>query len=401
MNDNNPKENTPIIDATPLDAKPIDTASVDAEPIDEIQSTTESDVVEPAKKSRLKFHLILMLLLGVATWAFWTWAPQGQLLKAKIETLPWFAHGNISPVARTLTKDHTTVKETPVADVEEEVEIAPEEVPEDITEEEFETPVVESPLLEETPELIPVAPAVDTLNEESLIALTDMVAQLHTQLVYMQENISQMYSQQAEHNKNQVKAQVFTALQKAASSNISIEDAASAWKSISLLPILDDSRRAEAKQAWHELNALNNDTQLLSKDIISEILSLAGKLHPDDLADVADSVGDLVDAYANADTWMTWWDWLQKQYKFTKVSTHAFVISDDPYADIKQLISQLDQLKNALVSGQWQSLPDVDATVYQLEQRGISSTFSAEMIQQMQQTQQAWQTKAKAWMEQL
>jgi len=412
MNENKPDEDTPnttIIDATPMDAEPTDTASVDAEPMDEAQSAPKAeDDVEPAKKSRLKLHLILILVLGFATWAFWTWAPQGQQLKAKIETLPWFAHVKISPAPATSTLKQSVIKENPEEITKEDIAQTSEEIPEealdDVAEEEaFATPIEDTPLLEAKPDMIPVAAPVDTSNEEAITALTNLVAQLHNQMVFLQENISQMYDQQTEHNQQQVKAEVFTALQKAASPNNAIEDTASAWKSISLLPMLDDSRRAEAKQAWHELNGLSNDTQLLSQEIISSILSLADKLHPDDLVDVADTVENLVDSYANTNnnTWMTWLDWLQKQYRFTKVSSHAFVMSDDPYADIKQLINQLNQLKDTLVSGQWQTLPDVDTIIHQLDQRGISTTFSSEMIQQMQQTQQAWQTKAKAWMEQL
>ncbi|MDX8382394.1 MAG: hypothetical protein R8M14_09830 [Ghiorsea sp.] len=391
MNENKPDKNTPIIDATP----------VGETPQNKKEAAPQDAAAKPTKKSRLKLHLILLLLLGIATWVFWTWTPQGQNLKTQIKNLPWFAHPNIPSNAPTHVQQSQTEDVSTVVP-EEDITQMPEDLPEDVTDKSvLATPVAEVPLLEETPELIPVAAPTNTAGKETLTALTDLVDQLNHQMASLQDNISQMYEQQAQHNKQQVKAQVFTALQQATSPNSSIEGAATAWKSIALLPMLDESRRAEANQAWHELNGLSNDAQALSQDIVSEILSLADKLHPDDLADVADTVENLVDSYANTDAWITWLDWLEKQFKFTKVDTHAVVISDDPYADIKQLINQLDQLKHALVSGQWESLPDVDAIIHQLDQHGVSTTMSAETIQQMQQAQQAWQTKAKAWMEQL
>jgi len=64
-------------------------------------------------------------------------------------------------------------------------------------------------------------------------------------------------------------------------------------------------------------------------------------------------------------------------------------------------ISQLDKLEHALQQGHWAQLPDMDNLAHQLEQYGITTSLSSDLLEHIQQTQQTWQEQAKAWMEQL
>jgi len=350
---------------------------LDAEPIESAEAEKLENADKP-KKSKWKFHLILTLILGVGTWAFVTYSPIAQSWKAR-----WYDFTH-QPVPQA----------NPVYVEPEQPSFAPTPQPE------VDEPVVEeTPILEPTPEFTTPEPT-DAPTAESLADLSALVEQLQNQLIDMQENMNQMYAQQAEQSKQQVRAQLFADLQQAAS-NQQVQSAAATWKSISLLPHLDESRRAQAEQAWQELQGLSQDIETLNQDIIDNMIQLADKLQPQALADVAETMGDLVDEYANTDTFMTWLDWLKDQFKVSKVDEHAIQITDDPYADIKALIGQLDQLKDALTQGQWQMLPNLDNLVHQLEQRGLDTSISPEVINQIQATQQQWQEEAKHWMEQL
>jgi hypothetical protein len=358
------------------------------EKVEPFEKKDDAPATEQPKKSKLKFHLILMLILGVGTWAFVTYAPIVKKWKAQ-----WydFTHQPITneepyhaePVQPSFAPRHQPASQAP-----------------DTVNEPIEEPIAENtPILEPTPELAAPEP-VEAINAESLADLSALVTQLQNQLVTMQENMNQMYAQQAEQSKQQVRAQLFADLQLAATEH-NVQRAAATWKSISLLPYLDENRRAQAEQAWQDLEGLSQDIETLNQDIIDNLLALADKLRPEELADVAETMDNLVDAYANADTFSTWLDWLKDQFKISKVDRHAIHISDDPYANIKALMNQLDKLKNALSQGQWQTMPDLDNLVHQLEQLGLETSISPEVIQQIQATQQQWQEEAKSWMEQL
>ena len=364
-------QNKPMIEAEKISAE--ENASA--------QDHTEQPKKEPKRKSRVKFHLLLMLILGFGTWAFITYAPIVKTWRAQ-----WYDFTHQS-------------KPEPVSTAPVQPSFAPANKETEVEDEPIEAPVDDTPIFEPTPELASPEP-IDNQTVESLADLSAMVGQLQNQLATMQENMNQMYAQQAELSKQQVSAQLFTELQKAAKSTRP-QEAATAWKSISLLPYLDDSRRAQAEQAWQDLQGLSNDIETLNHDIIDGMLALADTLHPEALADVADTMDNLIDEYANTDTWMSWLDWLKEQFRVTKVDEHAVSMADDPYADIKALINQLDQLKTALSQGQWQGLPNIDNLLYQLEQHGIETSISPELISQIQQTQEQWQEQAKAWVEQL
>lgn len=354
---------------------------LEAEKVTTEENTSAQDHNRQKKKSRLKFHLLLMLVLGVGTWAFITYAPIVKTWRAQ-----WYDFTHQS-------------KQEPVSTAPVQPGFAPATEEAEVEDEPIEATVDDTPIFEPAPELASPEP-VDNQTVESLADLSTLVSQLQQQLATMQDNMNQMYAQQLEFSKQQVSAQLFTELQKAAKSTRP-QDAATAWKSISLLPYLDNSRRTQAEQAWQDLQGLSNDIEILKQNIIDTMRTLAETLRPETLAEVAETVDNLVDEYANTDTWETWLDWLAGQFKITKVKPHAVTIVDDPYADIKALINQLDLLQKALTQGQWQGLPDMESLRYQLEQHGMETSISPELIHHIQQTQQQWQAEAKAWMEQL
>ncbi len=334
---------------------------------------------QPEKKSNFKFHFFLTLILGVATWAFMTYSPIAKQWK-----MDWYDYTHQSrgdEVTSPLTTQPYTADEPVVEEAE---------------------PVVadDTPIFEDTPELTQVDPPA-VMSAESVSDITDMLTTLQAQLTTMQENMNQMYAQQIQQNQQQVSVQLSTLLHKAASPNSSIEDAATAWKSIQLLPMLDEDRRLQAEQAWQDLQGLNTDIQALSDDVIANLRSLAEKLRPEALAEMVETVDSLVDEYANTDTFNTWLDWLKDQFKLSKVNQHAITMQQDPYADIKALVLQLDQLNNSLLHGTWQNLPDLNSMNHQLEQYGLNPTLSPDMVEQLKQTQETWQQQAQAWMEQL
>ncbi len=352
-----------------------------AEKLEQISAKSNANVetqTKPKKKSKLKFHFFLTLILGLGTWAFITYSPIAQQWKADWYDFTHQSRGDETPAPMTPTYTE----------------------PEPVYQEPAPTVADNTPIFEATPELEKADPPTE-INSESLAGLTEMIAALQHQLTNMQENMNQMYAQQMQQGKQQVSAQLSTLLHKASSPNSSIEDVATAWESISLLPMLDEDRRMQAEQAWQDLQGLNTDVQAMADDIITNLRALADKLHPDALADIAESVDNLVDEYANTDTFSTWLDWLKEQFKVSKVDNHALTISQDPYADLKALMLELNQFNRNLRSGQWQQLPDLNNINHQLEQYGLNPTLSPEMVEQLKQTQDTWQQEAQAWMEQL
>ena len=342
----------------------------------EFLAEDEAKETQPKKKSRLKFHVIMMLVLGVGTWAFITYSPIVKQWQADWYDFTHQSRGDevATPVAQPYIAPQPAYEE-----------------PEPIA-------VDETPIFEDAPELVQVDPPAE-IDAESLAGLIDMLASLQDQLSAMQDNMGQMYAQQMQQSKQQVSAQLSTLLHKASSPNSNLEESATAWKSISLLPMLDEDRRLQAEQAWAELQGLAQDSQTMRDEVITHIQTLAEKLRPEALAEVVESVDVLTDAYANTDTFQTWMDWLKEQYKVSKVRQHAVQLSEDPFAKLKDLINALDKLQQSLMQGA--ATVDIDTLVYQLEQYGISTSLSDDVIANMQQTQQAWREQAQAWMEQL
>ena len=367
-----------------LDAQAIEDTGFDGETVNLSEEET------PKKKSKLKFHLILMLILGVGTWAFITYSSTAESWKQA-----WydFTHQPVTQPSQPQSFQPNIDVPNPTSALVTEPIQADETTLETITED---TPIFTDAV---EPEPIIQPPVMDA---ESIADISTLLEDMQQQILVMQENINQMFNQQFEQNKQRISAQMYTVLAQASSTKADISKAAAAWKSISLLPMLDEERRAQAEQAWLELKGLNQDTQTLRQEVITHIQTLAEKLHPEALAEVAQDL-ETVPESSNIDqnAWVTWMDWLKTQFQLRKVEQHALELTQDPYADLKALIGELDALAKALQQGQWESLPDIENLTYQLEQYGISTSLSAELLDHIQQTQQAWQQQAKAWMEQL
>jgi len=369
---------------TILDAKAVEDTSFDNE------TTKQSEEETPKKKSRLKFHLILMLILGVGTWAFVTYSSTAESWKQA-----WydFTHQPVTQPSQPQTQSFKPNMPNPTAALVNE--------PVQTDETTLETIAEDMPFFTDAVEPEPIAqPSV--IDAESMTDISSLLEDVQQQMLIMQENINQMFNQQFEQNKQRISAQMYALLAQASSANADISKAAAAWKSISLLPMLDEERRAQAEQAWLELKGLNQDTQTLRQEVVTHIQTLAEKLHPEALAEVAQDLETVSEANnIDQSAWMTWVDWLKTQFQLRKIEQYALDLTQDPYADLKALISELDALATALQQGQWESLPDMESLAYQLEQYGISTSLSAELLDHIQQTQQAWKQQAKAWMEQL
>jgi len=369
---------------TILDAETIENKDFTGEEIQDAKN-------KPEKKSKLKFHLFLMLVLGVATWAFITYSQTAKDWKQQ-----WYDFTHQPRLESTIQdtptfKPNTTIPTSTPEQVEEPTVSAASE-PVNISED---TPIFAA---KDEPETITPSPEIDATSIEDLSTLLEETQQ---QLLTMQDNINQMFSQQFEQNKQRISAQMFAILQQAASQKEDISSSAAAWKSITLLPMLGEDRRAQAEQAWLELKGLNQDTQTLRQEVITHIQTLAEKLHPESLVEVAENVETLAETNINTDAWSSWLDWLKGQFQLRKVEQYALNLTQDPYQDLKDLISQLDKLEHALQQGYWAQLPDMDNLAHQLEQYGITTSLSSDLLEHIQQTQQTWQEQAKAWMEQL
>jgi len=335
------------------------------------------------KKSRLKLHFIFILLLGVGTWAFWTYSPLAQQLKTQ-----WFQVFNQNPHANNELSVAIQAPEPVTPEVEPEVE-----------ETSPDTPIFKpSPNLSLTldTELTP-----EPVQTENTTELTVAVQELQQQVIIMQQNMNNLHIQQQEQAKQYVRAQLFTILRQASSASSTLNDMATAWKSITFLPLISDDKRDLAQQSYDDLQVLLDEKEAATVAIDSLITKLASQLKPSDLAEVSETVDHLVDSYQNTDIFYSWWDWLKEQFVISKVDEHAVTIAEDPYADLKQLMTDLYHVKQAILSDQWQSITNLNALFYQLEQRGLETTLTYETMSKFKQAKQIWQAQARTWMEQL
>ncbi len=347
------------------------------EPIIETETIHDTATVASEKKNHLKVFILLFLLLALAAWAFWTYSPLANQWRQQ-----WL--GNTHTEMKAIPQPTTPSQPVPQATLEKPQDMPP-----------------QTPLFEPKTNVNPAAVPTEDTPVESVADLSTILQQLQEQMFVLQHHINQMQTEQLALAQQQVRAQMFTLLQQAASVQNNLEQRASAWKSLSLLPLIDEQRRNIAKQAFDDLQGLNRDAITLNDEISDLLSALASQLQPKDLADVAKDMDNFVDPYTHVDTSSSWLDWLKAQFKISKVNQHALTISADPYADIKTLMTQLHQLQEKIKDGQWQNITAIDTLLYQLEQHGIQTSISADMIENMKQMQGLWRQEAQTWMEQL
>jgi hypothetical protein len=366
---------------------------------DEIPVTLDEEVKAPIqkKKRNTKLHIFLVLVLGACTWAFWTFAPLAQQLKVQ-----WLSG---------LNQEHSIEHETssPASLAAESVLVSDEQP--QVTNEPAQTPstqpIEEELTFEPAPDLnlaiiqTTTADAVATIQVESLNDITAAMQQLQSQVNVMQQTINNMHTQQLQQATQQVQAQLFSILRKATAPQASLDDMAIAWKSISFMPLLSEDKRVFADGAFVALQDLQSDMQNASHEVSNLINSLAQQLQPRDLKEVAEAITTDLNPIQDTDVFYSWLDWIKQQFMLSKVDQHAVTISDDPYADIKSLMGSLDQLKQAINNAQWDDITNLNTLFYQLEQRGMETNITHEMIKQFKLTQQNWQQQAQVWLEQL
>ncbi|MDX8388147.1 MAG: hypothetical protein R8M46_06390 [Ghiorsea sp.] len=360
---------------------------------DDVEVIQEEETNAPVqkKKRNFKLHFFLILVLGAGTWAFWTYSPLAQQLK--IEWLPSFnqEHGIEQAVVT-----HTSPVSQPIATYYDEPAATA-----------IEPSLKQEPTFEPVPDLnLAVTQSINSdatpsLQVENLDDITSAIQQMQEQVNAMQLSISNMQAHQLQYAQQQVRSQLFNTLRRASSPQASLHDMAIAWKSIGFMPLLDDDKRAFAESAFVAIETLQNDIQNTSNEVTNLINTLAEQLQPQDLAEVAETMTTNIDPYQNADAFYSWLDWLKQQFIFSKIDEHAVTLTDDPYADIKALMSALDTLKQTINTANWDGISNLNTLLYQLEQRGLETSISHQMIKTYKETQQSWQQQAKVWMEQL
>jgi len=238
-------------------------------------------------------------------------------------------------------------------------------------------------------------PDVTEQNSNALDANT--LTELQNKLDAVETLIQSMEQRQLFQMRYEVRSAVFALLNRASSPSTSLLESANAWKSMTFLANLNPEKRAMAEQAFQDLRSAQQNVQAISDEIKGSIYALAQMLKPADAAIVKAEIG-ANDVEALVD--LNWLEWLKSQFHFSKVSQDAIVLADR-YQAIKNLIGDLQLLQTNLQDNAWAHVGDMEAMVHQLEQRGIDTTLSNELLSSIQQTQQHWQQEAAAWMEQL
>jgi len=390
----------PIIDADAIDANTIE---------EEHTSTTqtdEKDNIKTKKKSNFKFYVFFILILGVGTWAFWTLSPQAQQLRMQ------FASTFSQPSAE--TPPEPELSSAPQAAASTETTTAPADSQEasPLFQTDTATPEVSltstEPEQTENPELTTKPEQTTPTEQNSSIALESSSPEMTAALLSLQQQIDDLtqvigslQQQQLQWSQQQVRAQLFALLRQASSPQSNLDQMMIAWKSISFLPLLSQDKRDTAEQAFHALQKTQQHIQQTETNIQNLIQTLASEIHPAALKDISQDVANVVDPYQQTDAFDSWLDWLKQQFIITKLDKHALELSDDPYADIKQLMTDLNQLKTSLNQHDWGNIGSLTALLYQLEQRGLEAGFSNESIANDQAEIRHWQDEAQAWMAQL
>lgn len=364
--------------------------------IDEVQTideTTHEKSSTTKPKKNYKIHFILLAILGVSTWGFWTYSPLASQLKNqwlphfKISFEQLLSPETVSKKPEQITQETTTAASEPTI----------ENYPEASTE--IQQTPDSSPTFEPTYDLSLDSNAESPLTAQNFDSLAAIEA-MQQQLEVIQQAMTNMQAQQTQLNQQQVRAQLFASLHQAAASQSTLQDIAIAWKSIGFMPMLHEDKRALADEAFSELQALEQSIQTISAEISTLINALAQQLNPKDLTEVAAAVEEVI-ATPKGDAFTSSLDWLKEQFVISKIDPHALSLSDDPYAEIKALMNNLHQLNQDIQHQAWANITNLNTLRYQLEQRGMETTLSVEMLKQLETTQQNWKNQAQTWMEQL
>ncbi|MDX8383272.1 MAG: hypothetical protein R8M45_04265 [Ghiorsea sp.] len=331
-----------------------------------------------AKKSRWKLYLTLLLLVGTSAWYVWTYVPAVQQFRHNLLGNSVVVAVKSTPVdARTFLISPAT----PNPPLFEDKAILPE------VQVEVDQPVA--------------APDVSALAAHGLIQ-GDVSSQmmldiqgLQGQLGKLQQRMVAMQNQQVQQLQMQVRVQLFQLLATASSANKSTHDVAVAWKSITLLPMLTDDKREYAAQAYAALLLLQEDKQVILYELEQLQIGLGMQLVEVDVA--SPQVPSEVQPVAAG----SWSDWLAAQFHFSKVEQGSKSFAQALRASQADVRSMLRQARQALHGEQWRMVPDLGLLVHKLNQQGIETSLSVDMVEAWQQGKQDWQAQAQAWMEQL
>ncbi len=369
---------------------------IDADTVEEAQPSTsqsnEQDKVKTKKKSNFKFYFFLILILAIGTWAFWTFSPEAQQLRMQFES-------TFSQPSEEITPEPEL--ETPQTSAP--VEATPTPVAQQETTPLFETDITNTDIeqTENTEQATSPEQGLAVDLEGNNPEIITSLQSLQQQVDDLTQAIALLQQQQLQWSQQQVRAQLFALLRQASSPQSSLDQMMIAWKSIGFLPLLSQDKRDIAEQAFTALQETQQNIQQTETNIQSLIQTLASEIHPAALKDMSQDVANVVDPYQQTDAFDSWLDWLKQQFVITKLDKHALELSDDPYADLKQLITELNQLQTSIHQHNWENIGSLTSLLYQLEQRGLEASFSNESIANLQADIRQWQDEAQTWMAQL
>jgi len=383
---------------------------IDADAVEEVHPSTsqadeQSNVKTKSKKNNFKFYFFFILILSVGTWAFWTFSPEAQQLRMQFAST--FSQPNAEtppePELSPAPQAAASTEATATAD-------SPETSPlfqTDATTTETNLAQTE-PEQTENPEPTPSPDQIEPAEQNSSIALESNDPEMTAALLSLQQQvddltqvIGSLQQQQLQWSQQQVRAQLFALLRQASSPQSNLDQMMIAWKSIGFLPLLNQDKRDIAEQAFMELQETQQRIQQIETNIQKLTQTLASEIHPAALQDISQNVANVVDPYQQTDAFASWLDWLKQQFVITKLDKHALELSDDPYADLKQLIVELNQLKESIHQRNWSNISSLTSLLYQLEQRGLEASFSNESIANLQASIRQWKDEAQTWMAQL
>ena len=354
---------------------------VDATPIKESKKA-------PPVKSHFGRNLLVLFIIAGAVYFFFSDLPAIKSLKSRFSSDPEQSLVLNSPLEST---EPVTIEETP-----EQIETAPHQ--------KSDTSDDDAPIFEQDLPLDDYSNASESDEQDKIIyedlkAASAAIADLQQQIETLQHTVNLMHTHQVEQGQQMVSAKLFALLQQAAVKQENLLKSATLWKSISFLPLLSDEKRDAAQQGYEQLRQLHHSILATASEIDGVSTQLQQQITPEPTA--ATEAQLTTDPYQTAAVETGWSDWLIGQFKLSKVDPETRITPKDPYVEQKQLIRDLQKLKTTLVDNRWQDIGTLNKLFYQLEQRGIETSFDHETIHNFEQVYQTWQTKAEKWMEQL
>ena len=333
------------------------------------------------KKRSWKLYLGMTLLLGASAWYVWSFVPAVQSFKHHLlgssVVLPEepASSGTTTPSMSHSPPVHATTPLFENKDVLPEVQVE-----------------VNQPVAAPDVALLPAGEAMaGGASQQMMFTIQAMQAQLGK----LQQSMVAMQNQQVQHMQMQVRVHLFQLLAIASTAKKSTLDAAQAWKSIALLPMLTADKRAYAEQAFAALLLLQEDKLAVLHELEQLQLGLGMQLVEEDVA-FTDAPKEVLPLAASS-----WFERLAAQFHFSKVNPDSDRVAQALQASQDDVRSMLRNARQALQGEHWSLLPDIDLLVHKLNQQGIETSLSAEVIADWQQGKQAWQAQAQAWMEQL